>query len=316
MTSKSPRSVHHLFKPIIDQVTDIIVIASVGEGRDGKVDPRIIFVNPVFIRLTGYTAQEAIGRKPGFLQGPDTDPEERTRIREALQARQPVRGQLLNYAKDGEPFWLDLNIIPLADKTGAITHFAAIERDITAQKATETKLSALASTDELTGLVNRRAFRAQLEREIMRALRYDQPVALIAVDLDHFKRVNDEHGHDAGDAVLVGFSQLMRRTVRQIDLIGRMGGEEFDILAPNTNLEAATHLAERVANKLRHMKFLCRDIEIGITASFGITALSGPRDTVDTILKRADQALYSAKLAGRDRIHVSHETVAQLTHAS
>ena len=316
MASKSPKSVHRLFKPIIDRVSDMVVIAAVGESPDGKTDSRIIFVNPAFTHMTGYTAQEVIGRTPGFLQGPGTDPEERARIREAIQARRPVRGQLLNYAKDGRPYWVDLNIIPLTDETGTITHFAAIERDITAQKATEKQLSALAATDELTGLVNRRAFRAELGREIARALRYHRPLAIIAVDLDHFKRVNDEHGHEVGDAVLVGFSQVARRTLRQIDVICRMGGEEFDILAPNTNLEEARHLAERLREELRRSKFRCRDIEIGITASFGVTALSGPEDSVDAILKRADQALYSAKQAGRDRVHLTDRYVPQMARAS
>jgi diguanylate cyclase (GGDEF)-like protein len=219
---------------------------------------------------------------------------------------------LLNYAKNGRPYWLDMNIIPLADDTGAITHFAAIERDITAQKAAEDALSELASTDELTGLANRRTLRAALDREIARALRYHLPLALIAVDLDHFKQVNDGYGHDVGDAVLVGFSEVARRTLRQIDQIGRMGGEEFDILAPETNLEGATHLAERFAHELRHSKFRCRDIEVGITASFGITVLSGPNDSADAMLRRADQAMYSAKRGGRDRVHVSDGNLPQI----
>jgi diguanylate cyclase (GGDEF)-like protein/PAS domain S-box-containing protein len=288
----------------------------VNAGPDGAVDPRIIFVNPAFTRLTGYTAEEVIGRKPGFLQGPGTDPEARARVREAIHARRPVRGQLLNYAKDGRPYWLDMNIVPLSDESGAITHFVAIERDITAQKAAESELSGLASTDELTGLLNRRVFRAELGREIARALRYRQPLALVAVDLDHFKRINDEHGHDAGDAVLVGFAQLARRTVRQVDLICRMGGEEFDILLPNTILEGAVLLAERLAQELRQAKFRCGDAEIGVTASFGVATLSGPEDTVDGILKRADQAMYAAKLAGRDRVCVAGGCILPMVRAS
>ncbi len=303
MASKISRTMHQLFKPIINQVSDIIVITSANDGPDGKIDPRIVFVNPAFTRMTGYTAQEAKGRKAGFLQGAGTDHETCARIREALQARQPIRAQLINYAKDGRSYWLDLNIIPLADEPGAVTHFAAIERDVTAQKATETALRDLASTDELTGLANRRAFRAKLDREIARAIRYHQPLALIAVDLDHFKGVNDKYGHDVGDAVLVGFSEVARRILRQIDLLGRIGGEEFDIVAPETNLEGATQLARRLAHELRNSTFHCRDIKVGITASFGVTVLSGP-----AMLKRADKAMYAAKLAGRDRVHVSDGT--------
>jgi diguanylate cyclase (GGDEF)-like protein/PAS domain S-box-containing protein len=312
MAPKNPRSVNQLFKPIIEQVSDIIVITSAGEGPDGKIDPKIVFVNPAFTRMTGYTPHEVIGRSAGFLQGSGTDRAACARIRAALQARQPIRAQLLNYAKNGRPYWLDLNIIPLADETSAITHFAAIERDITAQKAAENALSDLASSDELTGMANRRTFRAELRREVARALRYSQPLALIAVDLDHFKRINDAHGHEVGDAVLIGFSEVARRTLRQIDLIGRIGGEEFDILAPDTNLEDAAHLAERLAHELRHSTFHCRDIEVGITASFGVTALSGPDDSADAMLRRSDQAMYSAKLAGRDRVHISDANPPQI----
>ena len=293
----------HLLEPIVDEISDIIIITTVNEHPDGKSDLEIVFVNPAFTRMTGYAAQEVIGRRPGFLQGPDTDPEERRRIGEALRARQPVRSQVLNYAKDGRPYWLDMKIIPLADETGIVTHFAAVERDITDQKATEKRLSTLAATDELTGLFNRRAFRSELGREIARSVRYLQPLSLVAVDLDHFKRVNDEHGHEAGDTVLVGFSKVAQRTFREIDLICRMGGEEFDILLPSTGLEGAACVAERLAQELRRSRFRWHEIEIGITASFGVTTLFGPEDSADAMLRRADQALYAAKLAGRDRVH-------------
>ncbi|MDG4554965.1 MAG: diguanylate cyclase [Candidatus Competibacter sp.] len=180
----------------------------------------------------------------------------------------------------------------------------SIIHDITERTAQERKLRHLATTDPLTGLANRRQFLEQFGLELERFKRYAKPVALLMVDLDHFKQVNDQHGHAAGDAVLRHFAALARQALRKIDRIGRLGGEEFGALLPGTDEEGARQLAERLRKQVAESPAAAETGKIGFTVSIGIT-LFAPADTrTDSILSRADHALYRAKNAGRNRVEV------------
>lgn len=158
-------------------------------------------------------------------------------------------------------------------------------------------LDRLATTDTLTGLANRRAARAELERLCRQTQRYERPVAVVIVDLDHFKRINDQHGHAAGDEALIAAAAMLRRHTRSVDTIARWGGEEFLVIAPETPAPRAAQLAERM-----RVAFADRTGNgPGTTASFGVAELR-PDETPDDVLRRADAALYEAKRAGRDRV--------------
>lgn len=160
------------------------------------------------------------------------------------------------------------------------------------------RLKRLAETDELTGLYNRRRVSRLLEEEMERSLRYELPLSVIVFDIDDFKRVNDDFGHDVGDAVLAGLAKLAKDTVRQSDELARWGGEEFLVVAPETSRSGSRKLADRLREAIEEYEF-----EAGerVSASFGVSKLR-PRDSATTLVKRADVALYRAKTRGKNRV--------------
>ena len=165
------------------------------------------------------------------------------------------------------------------------------------------ELKQMSNTDFLTGLLNRRAFAGIAESQIASARRHDWPLALILFDIDHFKAVNDRHGHDAGDAVLVDLAALTRRVFRDGDFVARHGGEEFVALAPQCDFDAALALAERMRAAIEAgATRLPGGQEVKIAASFGVVGLNPMGDNLDSLISRADRALYTAKAQGRNRV--------------
>ena len=167
----------------------------------------------------------------------------------------------------------------------------------------------LARTDALTGLANRRAFDEAAEQEVQRAVRYASPLALVMADLDHFKAINDAHGHHVGDKVLQHFAHILAESVRTIDLVGRWGGEEFVILMPGTELDEAVQAAERMRQAVIQSSPPLDDPAYAYTASFGVAAFSLEMPTMVSLLGRADTALYLAKKHGRNRVERSGRAV-------
>lgn len=173
----------------------------------------------------------------------------------------------------------------------------------------EALLEQLSKTDSLTGAINRRHFMELLEHELRQARRYERPLAVVMIDLDHFKRVNDEHGHLAGDAVLLAAAGAITRSLRDSDVVGRYGGEEFALILPNTDLAGAREVAERCRASVASSRAPTGGGTVGVTASMGIASYpAADIDTVDDLLRAADQALYRAKAAGRDRVEASVAT--------
>jgi diguanylate cyclase (GGDEF)-like protein len=170
----------------------------------------------------------------------------------------------------------------------------------------EARYHRLASEDSLTGLTNRRRFFRLAEQELARSRRYGSPVAIILVDLDHFKRINDAYGHPIGDQALVHAASILAREVRDVDVVARYGGEEFAILLPMTNAVGAKEVAERCTRQLAASPLLAPGIEpIRITASMGVACADKPSTGIADLLRSADAALYRAKEAGRDRVEVA-----------
>jgi diguanylate cyclase (GGDEF)-like protein len=167
---------------------------------------------------------------------------------------------------------------------------------------TRDELHAIASTDALTGLLSRRRLLELAEQDLGRALRYQRRLSLIAIDLDHFKQVNDRYGHSAGDGVLIAVADVLREQARQHDLVGRMGGEEFAIVLPETGLEAAHALAQRIRERVSELLPVVDGVAIPVTISLGVAEASPGDGTIQEPLKRADRALYRAKDNGRDRV--------------
>ena len=160
----------------------------------------------------------------------------------------------------------------------------------------------MAKTDALTGLLNRRAFFQYGETECELAGRHGTTLAVTMIDLDGFKQINDQHGHAAGDAVLVHVGKALRRMIRNQDMVGRIGGEEFAVLLPGSDLRTASDLAERLRKAFEELTISVGKVELKVTASFGVAAIDIVRETFEEALHRADMALYSAKASGRNRV--------------
>jgi diguanylate cyclase (GGDEF)-like protein len=167
-----------------------------------------------------------------------------------------------------------------------------------------TRLNELASTDYLTGIANRRYFHDIARRELERLARYEGTASLILFDLDHFKKVNDQYGHEAGDAVLNGVVQTVQKVIRPMDLFGRFGGEEFLILLPDTPQEITLQVAERIRNKVEGTSMEHRGHHIQVTISLGAAQWNGS-DSLDALIRHADRALYQAKEMGRNRVQLA-----------
>lgn len=159
-----------------------------------------------------------------------------------------------------------------------------------------------ATTDELTGLKNRRVIMKRLEEERQRASRLTEPFCIMIIDLDHFKRINDSYGHPFGDRVLKRVAQLIRESLRRYDSVGRIGGEEFLVISPGTGMNEAVALADRIRVTIMDDTICEGELQVSVTLSVGVTVLSTDDQSIETMLKRADKALYEAKKAGRNRV--------------
>jgi two-component system cell cycle response regulator len=174
-----------------------------------------------------------------------------------------------------------------------------LRTDARRRRRYENMLHSLATTDSLTGICNRREFLRLAEGEVMRGRRYGDPLSLLMMDVDHFKRINDRFGHRTGDEVLVRLTATISKGLRKIDSFGRMGGEEFALLLPMTSARPAMEAAERLRKSLEEMTCTVEGQEIRVTASFGVAGL-GKNETLKSLLVRADNALYQAKDQGRN----------------
>ena len=271
------------------------------------VDGNIEYVNPNFTTITGYTSEEILGRNPRILKSGLTSIKVYEELWHALISGKEWRGEILNRKKNGDIFWEFASISTISDPSGRITHFVSVTEDISVRKAVEEKirvlnseLEQLAMTDFLTGLFNRRFFIQRSTDEVKRAKRNAEPLALLMLDFDEFKKVNDTFGHETGDLALQQVASVMSTSLREIDILGRMGGEEFAVLLPNTSLEEALLLAERVRQSIENISFEKIKGELKITASIGVASFTDEMSDIDDLIRNADNALYQAKANGRN----------------
>jgi diguanylate cyclase (GGDEF)-like protein/PAS domain S-box-containing protein len=231
------------------------------------------------------------------------DPSDRDRMQQKFRDEGRLQGEeVCLLAADGSELWMLLSMVPVV-YDGAASVLSTLV-DFTERKRLELELQRLATTDALTGAANRRSFLEHAEAELARSRRYGLQMSLVMMDVDHFKRINDTLGHARGDAALCRLVQLCAQIVRKQDLLGRLGGEEFALLLPQTSLEDAAHLVERLR---QHIEVSGLELQAGsppvaLTASFGVTALRVEDLRVEELLGRADQALYRAKDGGRNRV--------------
>jgi diguanylate cyclase (GGDEF)-like protein/PAS domain S-box-containing protein len=276
----------------VEQSANAVLITN----RDGVIE----YVNPWFTRITGYSAQDVTGKTPRVLKSDQTHPEVHRRLWKTLLSGREWHGELHNTKKNGELYWCMEAISPLKNEAGEVTHFVAITEDISERKRTEQTIRHLAFHDALTGLPNRRLFRDRLAQALALARRNHTLVALMLLDLDHFKRVNDTLGHDAGDQLLVTLAARLGGAIRSSDTLARMGGDEFALIAGGlAHAEDAARLAATLQQALRAPVQLAGR-ELYLSTSVGITVFPDDSADADSMIKNADIALYRAKDLGRD----------------
>ncbi|WP_159084301.1 GGDEF domain-containing protein [Dongshaea marina] len=289
------------FEAIVHNARDVIVVTKAAPLDDPG--PEIVYVNHAFTQLTGYSFQESVGQNPRFLQRDDDICQEtRDKIRQALKQQVAIQATLKNYSKSGRAYWLDMNIIPLRDESGQVTHFAAIERDVTEQKLIEEQLQFLATTDPLTGLLNRRAFEERLNDEHSRFTRKREYYSVLMIDVDKFKPINDIYGHAAGDQALREIAQTFQGELRLHDSAARIGGDEFCILLPFSRYQDARKVAEKLKSAVNqlHVQNSTDRTQLGI--SIGIAQAEEKDINFSDTLRRADKALFKVKRSGRNGI--------------
>jgi diguanylate cyclase (GGDEF)-like protein/PAS domain S-box-containing protein len=267
---------------------------------------QILYMSPSCERISGYSRSE-------FIAFPDlleriVHPDDQAMMQSHLQGV-GVEFAEMDFrivCRDGQIRWIAHVCNAVRGLDGENQGRRVSNRDITERKRLEAELRELATTDTLTGLSNRRHFLARLDDELARVKRLDiLNTAVLMLDLDFFKRVNDEYGHLTGDAVLVHFATLMREALRKIDTGGRVGGEEFAIILAGADLAAAQIFAERLRQKIASTPLQQNAIEIRVTVSIGIAVLDAADASADAVLMRADAALYHAKRSGRNRVEIT-----------
>ncbi len=263
---------------------------------------RIIEVNPAFERLTGYPAQDVIGRNPRFLLARRTSPETLEAMWSALQATGRWRGEVCHRLKDGHeiPAWLSVSAV--RDDTGAIVRYITSSIDMSDQKRAEERILHLAQHDVLTQLPNRVLLMGRLEQAMARARREGNELALLFIDMDRFKNVNDTFGHHVGDGLLLEVGRRLCTLVRDSDIVARLGGDEFVLVLADTGTSALRTAAAVASEVVRVLggSYLVDGHEMHSTPSIGIGVFPQDGDDPDTLLKNADLAMYHAKSAGRN----------------
>ena len=268
-------------------------------GQDNPIE----YVNPAFERITGYCLEEAVGRDSRFMAAPGMDANTRALLSRAILERREINVTFRNQRKNGELFWNDLTITPVADDKGRVTHFIGVINDVTALKQRTAHLEHEVNHDALTGLANRTLLWDRLEQAIHMAQCNKSLVATVLMDLNGFKKINDTLGHEAGDAVLTAVAERLLSSVRESDTVARLSGDEFVLVLVN---QPSLRFTLRMVQRLRQC--MTRPVafgatEIGIGAAIGVAVYPHDGATACELVRAADVAMYHAKATGKNDVH-------------
>ena len=293
----------HIYQRVFETTGDGMFITD--------TDAKLIEVNPAYCRIMGYSRNDVLGQRPGELRA-DLG-EAGTPIWEALREAGHWAGEYWDKRTSGEEFpkWLEINVV--RDRfSGDLSHYVGVFSDISTLRRTEEELKRVVSHDALTGLANRAMFQERLTQEVAVAKRHHQRLAVLAIDLDKFKQVNDSHGHAVGDHLLRAVAQILRQEVREGDLVARMGGDEFMLALRNVrSVQAAIQIANKLVQRLRE-PIVVAGQEIYSGGSVGISLYPNDAEGADTLIQHADSAMYAAKGAGRNQHQFYSPEVDQL----
>lgn len=265
---------------------------------------KIVWVNDAFSQLSGYSEAEIIGASPVILNSGKQSHMFYSDLWHTIMSGKTWRGILVDRRKDGMLYTVDEVITPLHDDDGNITHFIAIQHDITPRSQEQERESFLAYHDVLTGLSNRAFFLSEQQQAMFLAKRNHHMVGLLFIDLDRFKHINDTLGHSVGDALLVAVAERLRSAVRKVDVIARMGGDEFAILVKDVHdINIVLTMANKLLEVLSHQFVLDGQI-IHTYASVGIVIYPNGVEDPEMLLAQADKAMYQAKKAGGNRYQI------------
>ncbi|MES2546716.1 MAG: diguanylate cyclase [Pseudomonadota bacterium] len=262
---------------------------------------QIVWCNKAMSTILGYTRSQLIGHSTKRLFANESTFQDVGREAYPLKKDKPYRKQFEMRKADGSTIWVDVS-------GGLVSYNASLSlwlvNDISKLKNLEKELQNQVNYDFLTGLQTRVWFMNQSEIELKRAVRYNSPLSLLMVDIDFFKRINDTYGHQAGDLAIKGFADLSRLALRESDLCGRLGGEEFAILLPQTTIGKALEVAERLRSAIENAEIPLPSggPALKLTVSIGASTLLSKNDNIDVLISKADKALYEAKNAGRNQI--------------
>ncbi len=264
----------------------------------------VIDVNPAFSRITGYARDEVLGRNPKFLSSGRQEQSFYAEMWKSLREAKAWRGEIWNRRKNGEVYAELLSISAICDEAGQVQRHVGVFSDITYFKDHEAELSMVANYDALTGVPNRRLLADRLRQATALAQRGGKMLAICYIDLDGFKDVNDQHGHETGDRLLVDIARRLQEVLRAGDTLARLGGDEFVVLFNDLAAEAECfQVLDRIMQTIATPMNLAGN-QVGVSASIGVTFYPSDNEDGDTLLRHADQAMYIAKQTGKNRYHI------------
>ena len=267
----------------------------------------IVYVNPAFERITGLSAADVLGRSPDFLFGADDTSAIRDEMVAALHAGHSSHGTVSSRRTDGRPLWTELSLAPIREANGTLMNTVGVLVDITERKADVELLSYLAYNDPLTRLPNRRLFHDRLTQAIAQAQRHESGVAVLFLDLDNFKIINDTLRHHAGDQLLKAVGERVSGCLRKSDTAARVGGDEFTVVLPEVDApQDAAAVAQKIIDSLK-LPFQVNGLELFVSGSVGIALYPADAQDVEALVKAADAAMYHAKAQGRSQFQFYSE---------
>jgi diguanylate cyclase (GGDEF)-like protein/PAS domain S-box-containing protein len=304
---------------VIDNSIDVVFITDL----DGIIE----YVNPMFEKVTGYSREEAIGQTPRILASGHTTVEFYEEMWRLITSGHTWRGVFQNKKKSGEYYWGNGSIFPVRDDSGVITNFLAVQEDVTDKIRSEEEIERLATYDSLTGLLNRKSFVDKLNKWIGEEGSAEKAGALLLMDLDQFKLLNDTYGHGLGDELLRHFAKLFEVTLKNSDnaavkpiiddlIIGRTAGDEFTVFIPQIGKEDAVEMAGFIRRVMDEFRFM--DTDVQMTCSIGVTLYPDHATRVRDLFARVDAAVYRAKELGGNRVHLysDEDKVLEQLHSS